>query len=108
MSATIIDPISAAINVVIIIPGTTAESAQNRRPFKTTENNPNVRRFIGRVISLRIGLISVLIKPRHAPAIIEVRNPDTVIPGTKYAVNQIPPESNNQCMSNFICISPNC
>jgi hypothetical protein len=99
-----IDPSTAAVNVVMITPGTTADSAQNSRPFKTTENNPSVRRLIGSVTSLRIGLISVFIKPRHAPAIMEVKNPDTVIPGTKYAVTQIPAESNNQCIINFMKI----
>lgn len=47
----------------IVSPCTTKEAMYNTKALITKVNNPRVNRLIGRVISSRIGLITMLTRP---------------------------------------------
>ncbi|MEJ5362322.1 MAG: hypothetical protein WHV26_09700 [Spirochaetota bacterium] len=65
----IIDATNAVKKESIIIPFTRYETKYNNIALRMNVNNPNVSRFIGKVISKRTGLIKTFIIPNSADAI---------------------------------------
>jgi len=69
-----------------ISPGTTKVVKYNTTAFITKVNSPKVKRFIGSVIIVNIGLTTVLITPITMAARRAVVKESTLNPGTRYAV----------------------
>ncbi len=65
----IIDATNAVKNESMITPLTINETKYSNIALIIKVNNPNVSRFMGRVISKRIGLINTFIIPSNADAI---------------------------------------
>jgi len=66
----IIDASNADENDSINIPLTKSDTIYNNNALITNVNSPNVRRLIGNVMNISIGLINTFIIPSSADAII--------------------------------------
>ena len=51
------------IKLSICIPGTTKDASHKTKALTTKVNNPKVKRLIGKVIKIKIGLMNTLITP---------------------------------------------
>ena len=78
---------SMAVSIPSIInPGTTNVVRYNTTAFITNVKSPKVKKFIGSVIIVKIGLKNVLITPKTMAASRAVVKESTLNPGTRYAV----------------------
>lgn len=76
-------PMMAAVNEATVKPLMICATNQKNAPFRMMENNPNVRIFKGRVKMPTMGLMTILMKTKHAPTNIAVKIVETEIPATK-------------------------
>lgn len=95
------DPINAGINPAMVNPGTTTDASQKKNAFSMIPNIPSVIMLIGSVISFKIGLREILMRPSTSATNNAVRNVGTPIPGTRYEAASTAPVSTIQRKSIF-------
>jgi hypothetical protein len=103
MTDTSIAPTKAAEKVLTENPFITLPKNQKSRPLTTSENNPRVTIFNGKVRMLIIGLMNMLNSVRQAPTTRAVHTTgDILIPDTTYVVATTDAEIIIQCKMIFI------
>lgn len=83
------EPIKALKNPLTENPGAIAPASINNNAFNTNENNPNVRKLIGKEINCKTGFTKAFIKAIIKQTIIAAKKLSTPIPGTAQAINTI-------------------